>query len=153
MAKRMMNLADVKVGTCYVSALRNKVVSIVRVAHTDAEKKAMFGAKYKKTRTNDAPMWEAIGNNDGKKHIAGSADDLHKLEFVPKTDKRWFDPNKPQIDTVVKTSVDAMDGGIDTIQTQLTALKQAGVWGASTLQGDFDRFLTNLNAVCDHYNV
>jgi hypothetical protein len=151
MAKRMMNLGDVQVGTCYVSALRGTVVSIVRVAHTDAEKLAMFGPKYKKTRSNDAPMWESIGNNDGKKHIAGSADDLHKLEFVPRSDKRWFDPNGPKDAVAAKTGLPGLDKALEAVDKELRALEAAGVWGASTLRGDFKRLDDNFLAVQKRY--
>jgi len=156
MAKRMMNLGDVKVGTCYVSALRGTVVSIVRVANTDAEKLAMFGPKYKKTRSNDAPMWEAIGNNDGKKHIAGSADDLHKLEFVPKTDSRWFDPTAPKYsadELAFRNAKTALDKALADFDRALRTCEGKKTWGASTLRGDFKRLDDNFLAIARHYKA
>ena len=156
MANRKMNLGDVKVGTCYFSTLRGAVVSIIRVAYTHREKLAMFGDKYKKAGRSDMPMWDAVskpGGPKGDKKIAADASDLSALEFVPKTDSRWFDPTTVSPASVLKTNVASIDKGVRDIAKVLALLKKADVYGTSTLTRDLKQFTSNLDAICKHVGV
>ena len=98
-------------------------------------------------------MWEAVGADGGRK-IAGSADDLHKLEFVPRTDRRWFDPNAPKYTRDQQALVDnktTLNSAISEVNSIIGKLERAGTWGASTLRRDFDQLVANKDAVIAHY--
>ena len=156
MANRKMNLGDVKVGTCYFSTLRNDVVSIIRVAYTHQEKLAMFGDKYKKAGRHDMPMWDAVskpGGPKGDKRIAADASDLSALEFIPKTDARWFDPSTPNPKQVLKATVAGIDKDVKALAAKIAKLNKADVYGASTLSRDLKQFTANLDAICSRVGV